>query len=179
MAHVLIATDMSANALNAAAYAIQLFGMEGNNFTLLNAFQTPPALPDQPPPANELAARISAEDLEIHARKLLEALPEPTPDLATVSAYGSVDMVVRDLVEDAQGPGIVVMGTHSMSGPERMFLGSTTAAAIKSGVLPVLAVPAEAPADTAALTPTVSAAALGARFVRGAAAIAGPVSPPR
>ncbi|MCB9011060.1 MAG: O-antigen ligase family protein [Actinobacteria bacterium] len=42
-----------------------------------------------------------------------------------------------------------------------------------------LAVPAEAPADTAALTPTVSAAALGARFVRGAVAIAGPVSPPR
>ena len=154
MAHVLIATDMSANALNAAAYAIQLFGMEGNNFTLLNAFQTPPALPDQPPPANELAARISAEDLEIHARKLLEALPEPTPDLATVSAYGSVDMVVRDLVEDAQGPDIVVMGTHSMSGPERMFLGSTTAAAIKSGVLPVLAVPAEHELAGASSVPT-------------------------
>ena len=144
MAHVLIATDMSANALNAAAYAIQLFGVEGNSFTLLNTFQTPPSLPDQPPPPNELTARISAEDLEVHARKLLEALPQPTPDLATVSAYGSVDMVVRDLREDAHGPDLVVMGTHSLSAPERMFLGSTTAAMIKSGVLPVLAVPAEA-----------------------------------
>lgn len=144
MAHVLIATDMSANALNAAIYAVRLFGVEGNSFTLLNTYQTPPALPDLPATSNDLAARLSTEELEIFAGKLIEALPDAAPDLTSVSAYGSLEIVVQDMLEEVQGPTIVVMGTRSVTGAQHLLLGSTTAAMIRSGILPVLAVPSEA-----------------------------------
>ncbi|MBK7382840.1 MAG: hypothetical protein IPI81_05820 [Flavobacteriales bacterium] len=38
MAHVLLPTDLSDNALNAAVYAVRLFGGEGNRFTVLNTY---------------------------------------------------------------------------------------------------------------------------------------------
>jgi len=144
MAHVLIATDMSANALHAAVHAIRLFGVEGNRFTLLNAYQAPPTVPDQPIPVADLTAQISTEGLQAFAKDLMEALPDPSPEFALVSAYGTVDNVVRSMIEDGQGPDIVAMGTKSLTGTERLLMGSTTAAMIRSGLLPVLAVPSEA-----------------------------------
>ncbi len=145
MAHVLIATDMSANALNAAVHAVRLYGVEGNSFTLLHTYQTPPDLLDQPAAFSpDLTARLSAEGLEKFAERLLERLPEPVPDLATVSAYGTLDNVLRDMAEGPERPDLVVMGTHGTTGLERVLIGSTTASVIRSGVLPVLAVPSEA-----------------------------------
>lgn len=144
MAHVLIATDMSANALNAALYAIRLFGVEGNSFTLLNTYQAPPDVPGQPAIPADLSARISIEGLEAFAQQLLEALPEPAPDLATVSAYGPLENVLRDMVEDQEAPQLVAMGTHGSTALEKVLMGSTTAALIKSGILPILAVPTAA-----------------------------------
>jgi hypothetical protein len=41
MAHVLIPTDFSGNSLKAAQYAVQLFGIEGNTFTVLNSYMLP------------------------------------------------------------------------------------------------------------------------------------------
>lgn len=144
MAHVLIATDMSANALRAATYAIRLYGAEGNTFTLLNTYRTAPAVPDQPTVPGDVIAQMSIEGLEAFAKTLLEQLPEPTPDLATVSAYGALQDVLDDLAKGEQRPDLVVMGTHSSTGLERVLMGSTTAAVIKAGLLPVLAVPHQA-----------------------------------
>ena len=41
MAHILIPTDFSGNALNAALYAIHLHGADGNTFTVLNSYMLP------------------------------------------------------------------------------------------------------------------------------------------
>lgn len=143
MAHVLIATDMSAHALNAAIYGIRLYGTEGNSFTLLNTYQSPPSPADMPV-LPDLAAQLSIEGLEAFAKQLLEHLPQPTPDLATVSAYGPLGQVLQDLCEGPEPPDLVVMGTHGASGLERLLMGSTTASVIRSSALPVLAVPAAA-----------------------------------
>lgn len=143
MAHVLIATDMSANALNAAIYGIRLYGTEGNRFTLLNTFRSPPTstdLPVMPDPT----AQLSVEGLESFAGQLLEQLPEPTPDLATISAYGALSQVLQEMCEGPEPPDLVVMGTHGTSGLERLLMGSTTASVIRNVALPVLAVPAAA-----------------------------------
>ena len=142
-AHVLIATDMSANALNAAIYGIRLYGTEGNRFTLLNTFRSPPTstdLPVMPDPT----AQLSVEGLESFAGQLLEQLPEPTPDLATISAYGALSQVLQEMCEGPEPPDLVVMGTHGTSGLERLLMGSTTASVIRNVALPVLAVPAAA-----------------------------------
>ncbi|MBL7952098.1 MAG: universal stress protein [Flavobacteriales bacterium] len=144
MAHVLIATDLSAHALNAAVYAVKLYGIEGNSFTLLNTFQTPPSGPDLLSSPGDLAPQLSAEGLEEFAARLHEALPDGTPDLSTVTAYGALETVLRDMATDEQRPDVVVMGTHGITGMERVLMGSTTAAVIKGGHLPVLAVPREA-----------------------------------
>lgn len=143
MAHVLIATDLSDYALNAALYGIRLYGTEGNRFSLLNAYRSPPA-PEGMPMAPDPAAQLSADGLETFARRLLEQLPEPTPDLATVSAYGALSNVIEDLCEGPEPPDLVVMGTHGASGLERALMGSTTAALIRSGSAPILAVPVHA-----------------------------------
>ena len=39
--HILIPTDLSPNALNAALYALELYGAEGNTFTLLHCYAMP------------------------------------------------------------------------------------------------------------------------------------------
>lgn len=144
MAHVLIATDLSANALNAAVYAVKLYGVEGNTFTLLNTFRTPPVGPDLLGSAGDLTPQLSADGLDEFAARLHEALPEHTPDLATISAYGALETVLREMAKGDQRPDLVVMGTHSATGLERVLMGSTTSAVIMSGELPVLAVPSEA-----------------------------------
>ena len=41
MAHVVIPTDFSNNALNAAVYAVNLFGVEGNIFSVVHGFFLP------------------------------------------------------------------------------------------------------------------------------------------
>lgn len=144
MAHVLIATDLSANALNAAIYAVRLYGVEGNTFTLLNAYRTPPTPPDALAGPGDIAPALSADGLDDFAKRLLNALPDHAPDLATVSAYGSLDTVLIDMASDAQRPDVVVMGTHGISDLEQVLMGSTTAAVIKNVPLPVITVPAEA-----------------------------------
>lgn len=145
MAHVLIATDMSEGAFNAALYAIQLYGAEGNTFTLLNTYQAPPQLDELTTTPAALQAQISVEGLQEFAQRLLERLPEPAPDLATVSAYGALHDVLQMMADDQeQAPELVALGTHSTKGIERILMGSTTAAVINHCPVPVLAVPLEA-----------------------------------
>ncbi len=144
MAHVLIATDLSANALNAAVYAVKLYGTEGNTFTVLNAYRTPPSSPDMLTSPGDVVPQVSADGLDAFAQRLLDLLPDSQPDLSTVSAFGALDTVLRDMATDEQRPDVVVMGTHGSSGLERVLMGSTTAAVIKNVPLPVIAVPAEA-----------------------------------
>lgn len=144
MAHVLIATDLSVNALNAAVYAVRLYGTEGNTFTLLHAYWMPPSSPDLLPPPGDAVPQASAEGLDAFAQRLLERLPDAQPDLSLVSAYGALDTVLREMASDEQRPEVIVMGTHGSSGLELVLMGSNTAAVIKNVPLPVIAVPAEA-----------------------------------
>lgn len=144
MAHVLIATDFSAHALNAAIYGVKLFGIEGNSFTLLTTYQTLPSSADAPPPFPDGTAQAMTEALEAFAQGLLERMPEYQFDLATVCAYGALDTVLRDMAGDEQRPDVVVMGTHGSDGLERVFMGSTAATVIRNVPLPVIAVPIEA-----------------------------------
>jgi len=65
MAHVLIPTDYSTNALNAALYAVQLYGNEGNVFTILNTYMLPRGAASTMWSIDDLLAKESAEGLHI------------------------------------------------------------------------------------------------------------------
>lgn len=144
MAHVLIATDLSAHALNAARYAVQLFGADGNAFTLLHTFLTPPQDPALVPMVNDLTGRLAAEGVDNFARQLGGSLPDIGFDLATITAYGELDDVLRDMAGDDQRPDVVVMGARNTTQLERTLFGSNTSSVIRHAGLPVLTIPSEA-----------------------------------
>lgn len=144
MAHVLIATDLSAHALNAARYAVQLFGADGNAFTVLHTFLTPPMDPSLVPMDHDLTGHLAAEGLDGFARQLSASLPEIEFDLATITAFGGLDDVLRDMASDEQRPDVVVMGARNTTQLERTLFGSNTSSVIRHAGLPVLTIPAEA-----------------------------------
>ncbi|MBL7938732.1 MAG: universal stress protein [Flavobacteriales bacterium] len=141
MAHVLIPTDLSTNSLNAAVYAIHLYGEEGNTFSLVNTYMLPISMADTTPMDMDVLALASAEGLDRFAAQLREALPDHTPRISVHSHPGDVADVLSDLEGATPKPDLVVMGTQGHSGLERILLGSNTASVIKNLRTPVLAVP--------------------------------------
>lgn len=142
MAHVLFATDLGAQALNAARYAVSLFGVEGNTFTVLHTFFTPPSEPGTVGLDNELAGRLAAEGVATFAQALIGACPDVHLELAAVSAYGELEDVLQDMASEPERPDVVVMGGRTTTKLERTLLGSNTASVIRHTGLPVLTVPA-------------------------------------
>ncbi|HMC96097.1 MAG TPA: universal stress protein, partial [Flavobacteriales bacterium] len=61
MAHVLLPTDFSDNALNAALYALRLFGDEGNTFTVVHSYGLTLNESGEPLPVMDPVASIATE----------------------------------------------------------------------------------------------------------------------
>jgi len=145
MAHVLIPTDLSPNALNAAVYAVHLFGTEGNTFTLLYAYSVPASgvEGDMLGTAAELY-KLSEQGLTEFAARLSDALPDHSPEVSTQCEFGELTAVLQNVEASQPTPAIVVMGTQGSSGLEQILLGSNTASAIQHLRTPVLAIPHQA-----------------------------------
>lgn len=141
MAHVLIPTDFSSNSLNAALYAIQLYGAEGNVFTVLNSYMLPRGAASTMWSIDDLLAKESIEGVNIFVSKLNEELPNMKPELRIASEHGDLPNVIARFAADAEAPELVVMGTQGASGLKEVLMGSNTADVIKRSELPVLAVP--------------------------------------
>jgi nucleotide-binding universal stress UspA family protein len=141
MAHILIPTDFSANSLNAARYAVQLFGAEGNTFTVLNTYMMPRGSASTMWSIDDLLAKEAREGLNDFTARLKEDLGSLKPVINTVCEHGDLPNVVARFARDADAPDVVVMGTQGASGLKEVLLGSNTADVIKRGDLHVLAVP--------------------------------------
>lgn len=144
MAHVLIPTDFSDNALNAAIYAVRLFGEEGNTFTLLHAYRMPHGTAGAMWNVAEMLAHDAKEDLGEFHKQLLNALPDMKPEFELCCEHGDLPNVVNRFKADPVPPDLVVMGTQGASGLKETLFGSNTASVIKTQGLPVLAVPEKA-----------------------------------
>lgn len=145
MAHVLIPTDLSDNALNAAVYAVNLFGTEGNTFSVLHTFVA--SMPGEGSIGDQLQAelaKISQEGLAQFIVKLNEALPDHVAEFRSIIEYGSLAAVLSLAEQSPGAPDVVVMGTQGTTGADRILLGSNTAAAIQRLRTPVLAIPEKA-----------------------------------
>lgn len=144
MAHVLIPTDFSRNALNAALYAIRLFGPEGNRFTLLNTYMMPHGAASTMWNMDDLLAREAIAGVKAFAEEVRKHCTGQTLDLEAEAQHGDLPNVVARFAGDKDRPVMVVMGTQGASGLQEALFGSNTANVIKHGNFPVLAVPGKA-----------------------------------
>ena len=141
MAHILLPTDFSPNALNAARYAVQLYGTEGNTFTVLNTFMMPRGSASTMWSIDELLAKEAQGSMDLYVARLKEDLAPLKPELMGDVEHGDLPNVIARFANDPAPPDAVVMGTQGATGLKEVLLGSNTADVIKRSVLPVFAVP--------------------------------------
>lgn len=154
MAHILVPTDFSPNALNAALYALELYGAEGNTFTILHCYMMPSGASTLLNLDDRLAT-ASQQDLADFVTSLREKLPGSKHQVETRSERGFLPEVINVYKDRPNAPDVVIMGTQGATGIDHVLMGTNTADAIKRGGMPVLAVPAQAlftPLDKIILT---------------------------
>jgi nucleotide-binding universal stress UspA family protein len=144
MARILLPTDFSSGALNAARYGIRLFGAEGNRFVLLNTYMIPRGAASTMWNMDDLLAREAQAGVEAFAGAVRKEFPDEALQLDAVCEHGDLPNVIDRYRTDAEPPACVVMGTQGASGLQEVLFGSNTAAVIKHGSFPVLAVPGSA-----------------------------------
>jgi nucleotide-binding universal stress UspA family protein len=144
ISRILVATDFSASADAALAYALKLAGQVGATVRLVHVIEDPDALGlysevyvPMPP---ELRAEILAD-----IRRQLTAR-------ATASGHGNITTEVltgaaaRTIVEGAteEHCDLIVMGTHGRHGMAHLLMGSVAERVVRTAVCPVLVVPSPA-----------------------------------
>jgi nucleotide-binding universal stress UspA family protein len=147
MKSMLILTDFSEAAFRAAEYACELAGsLHIKRIVLYHAYKTTLPATDLPPDMvdinNEQIHRESMEALGLlHDR--LRSMVEQTVTIDML-AEDTVLVDRADLIRErsrTEAIDLIVMGVSGKSGLEKLLLGSTTAAVLKSVELPVLIVP--------------------------------------
>ncbi|HMP30835.1 MAG TPA: universal stress protein [Saprospiraceae bacterium] len=146
MRTILIPTDFSKCALNAANYAIELAKITNSKLVLYHSYfySTPLGRPEAFFDANQL------EDVKINAFKMLEELANdqlklPTMDIEYVldhsMSIGNLASEVNEMCSKHQVD-LIVMGTHGATGMiQKVLIGSNAASMIASAHHPVMIIP--------------------------------------
>ena len=147
MKRIILPTDFSDNALNAARYALKLFEDHECTFYLINTYT--PAIyqaeyvlhsPGQIG-LGDIYQSESQEQLEKLQKQLQREFKNPKHTLITHSAFNILVDEVVSMTENEQAD-FVIMGTQGASGAKEIFLGTHTVHVIKKSRKPVLAIPA-------------------------------------
>ena len=147
MKNVLIPTDFSLNALNAAEYAMELLKGQRCTFYFLHTYTpsfyrmdyvlggpTFSAIPDR-------SLDISQAGLEKMVEDISARYANPRHTYEMLSSFNILTDEINELASDKQID-LVVMGTQGATGAKEIFLGSNTVYVIRKAKIPVLAVPA-------------------------------------
>lgn len=81
----------------------------------------------------------SEKELGQFVARTLGTRPQPSRVDVRVAVGAAADQITT--LSRSIGAEVIVMGTHGLSGPRRVFLGSTTLAVLKRSRVPVLACP--------------------------------------
>ncbi len=138
MKNIILLTDFSDTARNAALYAIKLFEHADTHFTLLNAFDiefsgTPYIVQVKEELAAESTDKLNADLFFLQKRM-------PNAKIKISSSFGSLVDAVRTELEVSNAE-LVVMGCKGESVVEYFLLGSNTYEVIKHVKSPLLVVP--------------------------------------
>lgn len=151
MKTILVPTDFSVSAQNAAYYALHMARDLSADMMLCHAFTVPAQVADQPLDwplyEYETMQASTVKQLELFAGKLKAELkndPEGKgaflPALSCASEVGALSDLIHKLVKDTQ-QNMVVMGMTGMSAVVRFFLGSVSQQLINHAQVPVLLIP--------------------------------------
>lgn len=136
---ILVPTDFSKNALNAARFAAEFAKVNNAEITLINAYQLKYTTASVFIDFDDSAKEISKEDLLESQSILSKEYPNLTIN-ATLE-LGGLDAVIESLRDEYD---FVVMGTKGRTGLEAVLIGSETAKVIGNTTIPVLAIPSDA-----------------------------------
>jgi len=136
---IVVATDFSPSADNAALYAAHLANKINASVLLVHVYQIPVSLTPEVP-----VMLIPIEELKQHAVNSLERSRELIKkqfdiEVAIDSRMGDVNDELEATCTE-NNPLLVVLGKHGASGMEKALFGSTTQSVIKHSKVPVLAV---------------------------------------
>lgn len=140
MKTILVPTDFSPSADNAAVFGASLAKQVDAGLMLVHVYQIPVTMNDMPVmvlSADELR-RSADEQLERLQHELLARFPDMI--IQAESRLGNINDEIADICR-AVDPFAIVLGTHGMSGLERMLFGSTALSVMRHTPLPVIAVP--------------------------------------
>lgn len=150
MKEILVLTDLSANAENAAQYAVMLSSKLNSNIFLFNTFLNAIIIPNYTGGPASVDGIIELEDesknkLELLADKLavsISHLPSTAykPKIKWQLGEGSLNNNIDELAR-SQKPEMIIMGARTDSALEHIFIGSDTSAVIEKADCPVLVVP--------------------------------------
>lgn len=141
MATLLVATDFSPISTNAMHYAVNLAQVIKAKILLVNVYQIPVSLTEAP------MVMVSADELKSSSEEKLQQLKTSLDhitsgriEVETFVSFGNVVDELNNICEKIK-PLCVVVGTKGHTGLELVFFGSTTLAAIRKLVSPVICVP--------------------------------------
>jgi len=138
MKHVLLPTDFSRTALNAAKFAFDLFGIQGNKFTLVHTYLKP--VFDNPllPGLGKIPEREALNGLRRFERTCRQYAGKVV--LAKKTSYGRLTDVL-DRIDLDKGADFIVIGTQGEGNYGRV--GSNTTDVVLGATVPVITVPSE------------------------------------
>lgn len=151
MKTILIPTDYSDTAKNAALYAVNLASqLQIQNIVLYNAYQAPPVIsetavmPTASMPYFDIDAfrDISVKGME-QFKKSIENFSPPNIKIETQIEYGALDNDINKICENNEVD-LIVMGITGTSKIEEVLIGSTAISLVKNTKIPVIIVPADA-----------------------------------
>ena len=144
MKTILLATDFSGAAQNAANYAADMALVINADLLLVHIYEIPVSYGEMPVPVND---EVIMENAEKNITELKEQLSRKTGGklhIATEVTTGVFFFHELKSVCERIKPYAVVMGSHGTTAAERLFFGSQTVYAMKYLVWPLVSVPPEA-----------------------------------
>jgi nucleotide-binding universal stress UspA family protein len=147
MKTILVPTDFSATAKNAALYAIELAAqLNSTKIILYNAYQAPvvtePTMPVMQMLDVDTLKKISEDSMQQFKLSLHEAQLSNI-QLETVSEYAVLPNAIGEIC-DRTGADMVVMGITGSSKFEEVLIGSTAISVVKHTKVPVIVIPPNA-----------------------------------
>jgi len=139
MNKILVATDFSPAAQNAAVYALHLARHLGVPLELVHAYVIPFAYTDSPVPLLNIdeVQKIAEDSMEAETRRLQSLSPASLFNNRILP--GDIADCLTELIEDEK-PSLIVMGT-SGAGTDSFLWGSMAVKSLRSLRAPVLAIP--------------------------------------
>ncbi len=141
MKNVLLLTDFSNTARNAALYALKMFKDDDVTFNLLNAYDLEFNGSPYVIHVKEEMAFESEKGLKQEMSLLKRVFPEA--DVSVLSGFGTLIDVVHNYINDNH-PDLIILGCRGESALENFLLGSNAYEVIKNIKAPILVVPKSA-----------------------------------